>query len=342
MFRHLFAQPQLLAALLALPALGLLGLWALWRRRRALALLTNPAAAQRLQYGGRLQRGLRRLAVLFGLILLAVGSAGPQWDREPEQAAPGRDLVVALDCSRSMLAERPSRLERARRALIDLAESLKRRGGHRVALVAFAARAELLCPLTHDYDHFREALDSIGDLPDDLDLGPLPGDVSGTRIGAGLDAALAARDERFPGACDIVLLSDGDDPARDRSWEPAAARARAQGVPVYAVGLGDPDRDAELPRALLRDSEAPFPTRLQEAPLREIALATQGEYLAARTDVLPLGNVYLRLIADRPLRDDADETLLGYRQQYPWFLLPAFLLLAAAVALRDRPQARRE
>jgi Ca-activated chloride channel family protein len=333
--KHLFAQPLVLAVLAALPLLGLLGMWSAWRRRRALALLANLAAVQQLRQGGRALRAARGLCLTLGLALLAVGSAGPQWDREPELTAQGRDLVVVLDCSRSMLAERPSRLERARRALVDLAESLKRRGGCRVALVAFAARAELQCPLTHDYDHFREALDSIGDLPDELDLGPVSGDVSGTRFGAGIDAALALRDPRFPGACDILLLSDGDDPARDRSWEAAASRARAHGAPVHTVGLGDPDRDSELSKELLRSGEKPFPTRLQEAPLREIAQATQGDYIAARTDLLPLGRVYERLIVPRPLREDSDDALLGYRQQYPWFLVPAFLLLAAAVALRE-------
>jgi Ca-activated chloride channel family protein len=335
MLRHLFAHPLLLTALAALPVLGVLGLWSAWRRRRALAQLTSLAALHGLRNGGRWRRALGGFCLSSGLILVVVGSAGPQWDVQPEATAPGRDVVVVLDCSRSMLAERPSRLERARRALVDLADALKRRGGHRVALVAFAAHATLLCPLTHDYDHFRESLDSIGDLPDDLDLGPSSGDPSGTRIGAGIDAALAARDPRYPGACDIILLSDGDDPARDRSWEAAAARARAHGAAVYSVGLGDPEHDSEVRREWLRSNETPFKTRLQEEPLREIAQLTQGEYLPARTDVLPLGRIYLDRIASRPVREDADDALPGYRQQYPWFLLPAFVFLSCAVLLRD-------
>jgi Ca-activated chloride channel family protein len=331
--RHLFAQPWALIALAALPLLAGLSAWSAWRSRRALALLTGRGAAERLRGPGRLWDTLRGLGLGFGLLLLIIGSAGPQWDREPEVTTPGRDLVVVLDCSRSMLAERPSRLERARRALADLAGALKRRGGHRVALVVFAARAIVLCPLTHDYDHFREALDSIGDVPDDLDLGPSTSDPSGTRIGTGIDRALELRDPRFAATSDILLLSDGDDPARDRHWEAAAARARARGVPIYAVGLGDPDHDSEVRKEWLRPGEAPFKTRLQEDVLRELAWLTQGEYLPAHTDVLPLGRAYFRLVADQPVREQADDTLLGYRQHYHWFLLPALVLLAASMAL---------
>src|SRR5262249_7994535 len=58
--------------------------------------------------------------------------AGPRWGTDWTQApAPGRDLVVVLDLSRSMLAEDvlPSRQERAKQALRELSFSLQRRGG---------------------------------------------------------------------------------------------------------------------------------------------------------------------------------------------------------------------
>ena len=86
---------------------------------------------------------------------------------------------LIFDCSRSMLAESPSRLERARAALLDLAEAVQRRGGHRVALVEFAGRARLACPLTHDYDHFRDTVRAIDPMAFDPELGPGPEEKSG-------------------------------------------------------------------------------------------------------------------------------------------------------------------
>jgi Ca-activated chloride channel family protein len=337
-----FANPWALW-LLAVPAgLGMLSLWSAWRRRRALARFGDAVSLESLVEPPGWRMRVRGLCLSLGLSLAALGTAGPQWGRDRSlSAAPGRDLVVAVDCSRSMSAETPSRLDRARAALLDLTDALTKRGGHRVALVAFAARAHLLCPLTHDYDHFREAVESL-----DMDLlapdvGPGPGDVSGTRIGAGLRAALAVFDDRWVEARDLMLLSDGDDPARDGEWRDGAEAARAAGAPVLVIGLGDPDEPTALRPggAVVTFEGKTVASRLEETPLRAIAETTHGEYIAARTRTLPLGQVYLEIVAGRPLRPDSDDALPVYRQHYEWFLGAAFALLAIALLLPDpRPR----
>ena len=109
--------------------------------------------------------------------------------------------------------------------MLDLAETMKKHGGHRLALVVFAGRAKLACPLTHDYDNFREAVDAVDTEAPDPELEPGPGAASGTRIGAAIHEALLAHDPRpqFHGDRDILLLSDGDDPAHDGEWREGAA-----------------------------------------------------------------------------------------------------------------------
>src|SRR5438067_12099484 len=105
---HWFAQPAALYLLALLPALGALALWAGWRKRLALARLGEPASLQALVHppGGR--RVWRGLCLALGLFALVLGTAGPQWGRDwGQSAAPGRDLVVVLDCSRSLFAETP-------------------------------------------------------------------------------------------------------------------------------------------------------------------------------------------------------------------------------------------
>src|SRR4051812_32395549 len=145
--RHWFANPWGLALLVALPVLGIIALLALRRRRAALARLGHlPAVQALISAPGRLRRW-KRTGLTLVLVLLCAGIAGPQWGRDWEPAAAhGRDLVVVLDMSRSMLAETPRRLDRARAALIDLSRTVQERGGHRLALVVFAARAQLICP----------------------------------------------------------------------------------------------------------------------------------------------------------------------------------------------------
>jgi Ca-activated chloride channel family protein len=281
---------------------------------------------------------LRNLCLLAGLVLLALGMAGPQWGRDWElSTAPGRDLVVVLDCSRSMLAETPSRLDRARTALLDLVEAIEKRGGHRLALIVFAGRPRLVCPLTHDYDHFRAKLENLDTRPADPELAPGAGDESGTRIGLALHEAVLTHDSRFAGARDILLLSDGDDPAHDGEWKYGAEEARDQGIPVHVVGLGDPDRASPIRvggTPLLHEGKE-VRTRLEEAPLREIASLSKGTYVPARTRALPLGSVYLDLVAAGAEREHGDDALPGYQQRYLWFLLPAFGLLTLSTLVPE-------
>jgi Ca-activated chloride channel family protein len=283
-------------------------------------------------------RRLRGLCLLLGLLGVGLSMAGPQWGRDWDQsAAPGRDLVVVLDCSRSMYAEMPSRLERARRALLDLADAIEKRGGHRLALVLCAGKARLVCPLTHDYDHFRSKLDDLDILAQDRDLQPGAGETSGTRLGQGLALAVLADGPRFQNTRDILLLSDGDDPGRDGEWKQGAKTAAGLGIRIHVVGIGDPNTGniIRLENGPLLHEGEPVRTRLEEAPLREIAELTGGTYVSARTRALPLGAIYLDSIANQEQREDNDDALPTYQQRYAWFLGPALGFLALFTFLGD-------
>ncbi len=325
-----FTHPLLLLALWALPVLSVLAVLAAGRRQRSLialgGLVTGVVLARQ-----RASR-LRGLLLWLGLTCLGVGMAGPRYGRDWSQsAAPGRDLVVVLDQSRSMYAEAPSRLERARTALIDLADTLRRRGGHRVALVVFAGQARVVCPLTHDLDHFKDRVVGL-----DLDA-PDPSLGAGTRIGAGLVLGVEAHEGRSWRARDLLLLSDGDDPARDGEWRRGIDRARAEGIAVHCVALGDSSQGH-----LIRDGKGwlsydgkEVKTRLEAAPLLEITRRTGGQYILAGTQRVALGEYYLDL-ASRAGDEDSPENLPVYRQRQNWFLLPAFVFLAVALLVPDR------
>jgi Ca-activated chloride channel family protein len=333
MLHHAFAHPWMLWSLAALPVLVALDLGSARRRQRTLAWLGDRASREVQLAARRSGRWLGGLCWFLGFLGLGVGMAGPQWGRDWDQsAAPGRDLVVVLDCSRSMLAETPSRLERARQALLDLADAVEQRGGHRLALVLFAGKPRLACPLTHDYDHFRSQLDNLETVAQGSGLGPPPGEKSGTRLGQALSLAATCDDPRFADTRDILLLSDGDDPAHDAEWREGARVARALGIRVHTVGIGDPNTASiiRLDSGPLQYDGRLVRTRLQEAPLREIAEMTDGIYTSARTRTLPLGSYYLHAIEHLPERAVSTDVLPVYRQRYAWFLAPAlgFLILS--------------
>ncbi len=287
---------------------------------------------------------LRRLCGTLGLVLLIVGVAGPQWGREPhQQVSAGRDLVVVLDLSRSMLAEQPSRQKLAREALLGLADSLQKRGGHRVALVVFAAQPKLVLPLAQDYDLFRDAVkqQDAARLPPEL----LPGaeGLSGTRIGAALKLAVASFEADGTQPRAIVLVSDGDDPAEqavppDREWNEGVIAAAGKHIPVITVGVGDP----ETPRNILvndrplRHDDKVVESRLHEDLLREIAERTGGSYVAARRFTLPPDALFRAVLDRREAPGGRAGELPRYRQQYGWFFGSALALLTLATLGRTR------
>jgi len=325
-----FANPAILAALAVLPALLALALVARIRRRQALARLGPPFALAQL-----IEQPRRRWApVLIGLALMLIvaGAAGPRWGiGAPPPVAPGRDIVVVLDLSRSMSARDalPSRLGKAKVALAELADAVQARGGHRLALVAFAARPQLVCPLTHDYEAFRTKLAAL-----EADSPPATvraaDSVSGTRLGAALHVAVTALDPRDRGAQDILVMTDGDDPADDDEWRTGLADARAAGVPVHVVGIGDPNRESPIPtiqggRLQFQGSEVR--TRLHEEALREIARRSGGTYLPAHTNAPALVDFFRTAIAPGPTREAVEGTLPQPPGRQELFLAAALALL---------------
>ena len=104
-------------------------------------------------------RNTKSFLIVLVVVLACLALARPQLGHTyREEKRRGIDFIIALDVSRSMLAEdiKPNRLQRAKFAILDL---LDRTEGDRVALLAFAGSAFLQCPLTLDYDAFRQTLD---------------------------------------------------------------------------------------------------------------------------------------------------------------------------------------
>ncbi|TMQ32004.1 MAG: VWA domain-containing protein, partial [Planctomycetota bacterium] len=340
-----FAHPWGFGLLAILPVMLVVAIMAGRRRRRTLVRFGTLPALRTLTSVGRGLRFVRRACLVFGLLLLVAGIAGPRWGWDWEQsAAPGRDLVVVLDLSRSMLAQDvlPSRVERAKKALVDLSYAIQQRGGHRLALVAFAARARIFCPLTHDYDHFRAALADLDPVFVHPELRPEGKNAaSGTRIGAGLHAAVEAHDPRFRGTQDILLITDGDDPApdADRDWQEGLAEARERNIPIHTVGLGNPLVGSPIPLRgdeLLRHQGEVVLTRLKERPLEAMARLTGGSYTPARTHTFDLGQLFEERIEPGATHEETDENLPVYRQRYSWFLGCAFSFLGFEMVLGQK------
>src|SRR6266516_785 len=154
-----FAHPQLLWLLAVTVSLLAWFLWWAWRKRQTLiAQFVQSRLLAQLTVGvSPLRQKIRLALVVFAVACALLALARPQWGFDWEEAKQrGLDIVLAIDTSRSMLAEdvRPNRLSRARLAALDLMRLAR---SDRLALVPFAGTAFLQCPLTLDDQAFRQS-----------------------------------------------------------------------------------------------------------------------------------------------------------------------------------------
>ncbi|MFL5330157.1 MAG: VWA domain-containing protein [Gemmataceae bacterium] len=277
------------------------------------------------------QSWLGGLAFLLAIAFLATAAAGPRLSATMQTAtAAGYDLAIVLDVSRSMSAKdaMPDRLARAEELAREIVANLARQGGHRVSLIAFSSTPTLIAPLTYDLRFVQSAINDI----DATSLRVAPGrQVSGTRIGAGINLALESLSHSREGAGLIVLLSDGDDPVHDGEWGIGADAAASAHVPIGTIGIGDPERDAGVPgRPNVR-------TRLHEEPMRELATRTGGKYLAAKTSPADVIGFVRALLAEHPQGEDSELAIArSSGRPAPFLAAGVIMLTLALVGIRWR------
>jgi Ca-activated chloride channel family protein len=334
-----FAAPPYAYLLALLPTLLALYAYGFWRRRRALAAFVGrPLAGRLLPRIRRAWRWAKPVCLLAAIACLVVALMRPEWgEAEEETPRRGRDLVVLLDLSLSMLAEdvAPNRLEHAKGLIRGLVERVRADGGHRLALITFAGRAAVESPLTLDYGLFLERL---------AEASPARVQVRGSLLGDALRQTLQTFGGGAPEFTDVVLITDGDDTGSDP--EGSARRLADQGIALYVVGIGDSAGGALIPLAgdqggedYLRYDGAEVRTRPRPELLAAIARAAKGVYVVADHDEESLVELYAAHIAAAPRREIDARSDLVAAQRFQWFVLAALFLLGVEMALREWPEA---
>jgi Ca-activated chloride channel family protein len=335
-------DPSILWVSLLVPVVAGFLLLALRRRRRDISRFADTALLPSLipEHDARRVR-TRAVLIVVATALLVLALAGPRWGFQWEEVRrQGVDIVIALDTSRSMLAEdvKPNRLERAKLAVLDLVKQLK---GDRIGLVVFAGTAFLQCPLTLDYDAFAESLQAVN-------VGIIP--KGGTAIAEAITASVAALESRQGKHEAIVLITDGED--HEGKIEEAARQAADRGVKIYAVGIGTPDGElipvtVDGQQTFLKDRRGQVvKSRLDTATLEKIVTTTGGAYVRASGPQLGLDEVFSTYISklDKHELQSTLERRFEDRYQLPLAFAVILLVLELFVGNRRRlrrPHARR-
>ncbi len=337
-----FAEPDLLWLLLLLPLLGLAAWFVDAARRRSLKRFAG-GGEQVFRFTGSVSGNRRAAKVL--LLLLAVGAAvvaaaRPQWGTRLEPISRrGVDVVLVMDTSRSMAAEdvAPNRLSQARHAAASLVKQL---AGDRVALVTFAGKGTLTCPLTIDHEAALLFLDTV-----DVDLIPVQGSSLAEALRVAVRSFGPAGGEARHRA--IVLFSDGED--HEGRIEEALASTKQAGVSVYAVGCGT-DHGAPIPlregpaaqSGYKKDAEGKVvTTRLNEELLEKLALDTGGHYYRATPSEVEVEEI-AKTIAGMDQKEYGTVLKTRYEERYQIPLAVALAALLAETLMGDRRRTTRE
>jgi Ca-activated chloride channel family protein len=310
--------------LLLLPLLGWL-LWQLWHRERRSGRwqLLLPAAFQAVLLSGGRTRNNRLPWVALGLawLLALLALLGPSWQRM-EQASQKRadPLVVLLELTPAMLATdaAPSRLEQAKRKLLDL---LQARNDAQTAIIVYAGSAHTLVPLSDDLATARNLLEAVKP-----SIMPEPG----RRADLAVSRALELLDHGAQGRGRLLLIGS-EMSVEEREGARQALGSRGERLAILGIGSpqGAPIRGED--GSFLKDADgAILVPRLDSAGLRQFANELGGQYRSARLDDRDLQALDL-LDGPQELREGAEPTQLqAWADQGHWLLLPLLLIAACA------------
>lgn len=333
-----FAEPLwLLAGLTACAAL-------VWQYRRfdsrqrvALTQFVSARLLNKLTSSVSTSRRLvKRVLFTLGVGLLFTALARPQAGFEfQETHRKGLELLFAVDTSKSMLAQdvKPDRLTRAKLAVTDLVAKLN---GDGVGLVAFAGTAFLQCPVTLDYDAFRESLDA-------LDVNVIP--RGGTNIASAIHEAEAVFKTRSGADKILVLITDGED--LDGEAVSAAQAAAKDGVKIFTVGVGSTTGDlVPIPSEtggtdFAKDENGKLvKSHLDEATLKKIAEATGGIYQPLGGQGEGLAAIYEQGLSSFARRDLSSREAKVPLEKFHWALLAALACFVGELLIGNRRKVR--
>ncbi|MEE9374394.1 MAG: VWA domain-containing protein [Saprospiraceae bacterium] len=226
MFRFENPQHLLLLAIVLLLCLLYLG-YSFWQKRN-MNVLGKKDLLNRLMPNYSITRQRWKVALsLLSLLFLIGAMANPQWGTKKEKVkAQSSDVFIALDISRSMMAEdiSPNRLERAKRLTQNLIKSLR---GNRLGIILFAGNAYLQMPLSNDASAAEMFISSAN---------TNQATTQGTAISEAIDLAMKAYDEGEAFQRALIIITDGEN--HDDEAIAKVKEASEKGLNIFTIGVG--------------------------------------------------------------------------------------------------------
>lgn len=254
-------------------------------------------------------------------LLLLLACARPQLHGDlQERPTTGRDLLIAMDVSSSMLysdmildGNSVSRMEFVKYWLGDF---ISQRTGDRLGLILFGSQAYLQAPLTYDHHSIRTWVKDAQ-----------PG-IAGNTTSMGDAIGLAIKRLRMHPADHrvLILVTDGANTSGVISPLAAAQLAARYQIKIYTVGIGS--NQANTLHELIDTASL----ELDEQALKDIAQATAGQYFHV-TDSNDLARIQHSISLLEP-NTSYQAPKRNSQELYSWPLAAALLLSMLLVAHR--------
>ena len=233
----------------------------------------------------------------------------------------GVDIVFAIDVSKSMLAEdvAPNRLEKGKRLVSQIINELN---SDRVGIIAYAASALPILPITNDYSTAKMFLQS-------LNTEMLSS--QGTAILESIKLAKDYYDDENQTNRVLCILSDGED--HEIENQNIFEIGKDSGITIFTIGLGTvkgspiPIKSNNIVESYKKDSEGEVViTKLIPKLLEDLAYSTNGIYIEGKNT-----EEVVKIIIDKLKEMDKQEfeskQFVAYKDQFQWFIALALIFL---------------
>ncbi len=271
-----FQYPELLYLLLAVPVVFLVFIFVRWRRRKLLRKFGDYELVKKhIKDYSPIKSYLKFILAMLGLSLIIISAANPRVGSKLREAKrEGIDIILALDISKSMLAEdlKPNRLERAKHSIGRLIDNLET---DRIGMIIFAGGANVLFPLTADYSAAKMFLSTLD--PDYIS-------EQGTAVSEAINIAAEKFHTNEKQKKALIIISDGE--VHDEEAIEAAEKANEKGFIIHTVGVGSVEgapipiySNGKITSYLKDDDGKTVISKLNETALKEIAEKAGGTFI---------------------------------------------------------------
>jgi len=229
-----------------------------------------------------------------------------------------------------MLAEdvAPSRIEKSKQLISKIVDEL---GGDRVGIIAYAASAVPVLPITSDFAAAKMFLQGVN-----TDLLS----SQGTAIKQALAMAKGYYDDEEQTNKILVIISDGEDHSEDVLT--AAEEAAKEGIKIYTIGVGT-EKGERIPikrngrlMGYKQDNKGnTVITKRNAEILKEIATASNGKYIDGNKTSYVVK--FLKEVLQNMDKSSFEtKQYAAYKDQFQWFLALGLLFLLIDVFLLEK------